>query len=322
MRLAVRHVTTYTYAVPRRRVLQSLRLNPSVFDGQRVVDWAITAPGAVLGAEFRDGAGDLTLTASHRRPVERIEIAVEGQVETQDLAGVLRGHRERVPPMVYFADRRVVRPDKALRDLARDAVKGLAEGATLDRAHALSAAVADAVAYRPGTSDAETTAAEALAQGSGVCQDHAHVLIAAAQVLSIPARYVAGYLHSGTGPAGGQVQVQAQGGDDDGQGQARQSQAQQGRSTDDAAGPAGDEPAVGGDEAGAEGASHAWAELHVEGLGWVGFDAANRCCPDARYIRLCSGFDADDAAPIRGLATAADGGAELDVSVDVAAIRP
>jgi transglutaminase-like putative cysteine protease len=40
----------------------------------------------------------------------------------------------------------------------------------------------------------------------------------------------------------------------------------------------------------------------LPGLGWVGFDPANACCPDERYIRLASGFDAQDAAPIRGIA--------------------
>ncbi len=63
-------------------------------------------------------------------------------------------------------------------------------------------------------------------------------------------------------------------------------------------------------------ASHAWAELHVPDLGWVGFDASNRCCPDDRYIRLGSGFDAQDAAPIRGV-VAGGAGETLDVHVKV-----
>ena len=65
-------------------------------------------------------------------------------------------------------------------------------------------------------------------------------------------------------------------------------------------------------------ASHAWAELHVPDLGWVGFDPANRCCPDERYIRVGSGLDAADAAPIRGISLGA-GRETMDISVTVAA---
>lgn len=46
--------------------------------------------------------------------------------------------------------------------------------------------------------------------------------------------------------------------------------------------------------------THAWAEAHVEGLGWVGFDPTHGRSPTADYVRLCAGLDAADAAPIRG----------------------
>ncbi|WP_366140468.1 transglutaminase family protein [uncultured Tateyamaria sp.] len=48
-------------------------------------------------------------------------------------------------------------------------------------------------------------------------------------------------------------------------------------------------------------ASHAWAEVHVPSLGWVGFDVSNGICPDARYIRVATGLDYRGAAPISGL---------------------
>ncbi|MCF3594012.1 transglutaminase family protein [Rhodobacteraceae bacterium LMO-12] len=48
-------------------------------------------------------------------------------------------------------------------------------------------------------------------------------------------------------------------------------------------------------------ASHAWAEVHVDGLGWVGFDVSNGVAPDERYARIAIGRDAHDAAPISGL---------------------
>ena len=37
-------------------------------------------------------------------------------------------------------------------------------------------------------------------------------------------------------------------------------------------------------------ASHAWAEVYLDGLGWVGFDVSNAISPDQRYIKLASGL--------------------------------
>ena len=48
-------------------------------------------------------------------------------------------------------------------------------------------------------------------------------------------------------------------------------------------------------------ASHAWAEAHVDGIGWVGFDAANGQSPDGRYIRLATGLDYREAMPSSGI---------------------
>ena len=67
----------------------------------------------------------------------------------------------------------------------------------------------------------------------------------------------------------------------------------------------------------AQQASHAWAEAHVEGLGWVGFDVSNRMCPDARYVRLAVGTDYRDAAPVTSL-TQGGGACDLAVSLEVA----
>ncbi|MGH1351995.1 MAG: transglutaminase family protein [Methyloligellaceae bacterium] len=63
-------------------------------------------------------------------------------------------------------------------------------------------------------------------------------------------------------------------------------------------------------------AHHAWAEVYVHNLGWVGFDVSNQLCPTENYVRLSCGLDASDAAPVRG---AFQGGEDesLDVSVEV-----
>lgn len=51
----------------------------------------------------------------------------------------------------------------------------------------------------------------------------------------------------------------------------------------------------------AQTASHAWAEAYVDGLGWVGFDAANDICPNEDYVRIACGLDYKDACPISGM---------------------
>ncbi|HBZ44123.1 MAG TPA: transglutaminase [Maritimibacter sp.] len=64
-------------------------------------------------------------------------------------------------------------------------------------------------------------------------------------------------------------------------------------------------------------ATHAWAEAHVDGLGWVGFDVSNGYSPDERYVRVATGLDYTEAAPVRGSRI---GGANesLDVQIQVA----
>lgn len=63
-------------------------------------------------------------------------------------------------------------------------------------------------------------------------------------------------------------------------------------------------------------AAHAWAEVCVEDLGWVGFDAANGVSPDDAYVRVAVGTDYREAAPLAGARTGG-GGERLDVAIRV-----
>jgi transglutaminase-like putative cysteine protease len=53
----------------------------------------------------------------------------------------------------------------------------------------------------------------------------------------------------------------------------------------------------------AQDAGHAWAEAHVDGLGWIGFDPANGVCVSDAYVRVAVGLDYLGAAPVRGAQT-------------------
>jgi transglutaminase-like putative cysteine protease len=50
------------------------------------------------------------------------------------------------------------------------------------------------ISYTSGATAVDTCAAQAFANGAGVCQDHTHAFLACARSLGIPARYVSGYL--------------------------------------------------------------------------------------------------------------------------------
>jgi transglutaminase-like putative cysteine protease len=63
-------------------------------------------------------------------------------------------------------------------------------------------------------------------------------------------------------------------------------------------------------------AAHAWAELHVEGYGWIGFDPAEGQCPTDAYVRVAIGLDHGQAAPVSGARTGG-GGESLAVNVRV-----
>jgi transglutaminase-like putative cysteine protease len=194
MLIEVRHTTTYAYDTVARYSIQSLRLTPPSFDGQHVVSWQLKAPGIEKGIHYRDGFGNIVHLATLSGPHDHIVVEASGVVETEERCGIARGLPDPAPLRVFLRETAKTAPDKALRDLARS----VGTRDTLDRLHALMRVVREKVAYEIGATHEHTSAAEALADGKGVCQDHAHVFITAARVLGVPSRYVNGYFLAGT----------------------------------------------------------------------------------------------------------------------------
>jgi transglutaminase-like putative cysteine protease len=193
MRLQVRHQTAYHYASLIHYAIQTLRLTPQPHDGLGVLRWRVRGEGRRALPSFVDGFGNLAHTHTVNHPHSSAAVFVEGEVETQPTDGVVRGAAEPLPPIFFLRPTALTSPDAALADFAAS-ITGASE---LDRLYGLMNAVRDRIDYRPGVTDAATPAAAALVASAGVCQDHAHVFIAAARLLGIPARYVGGYLWTG-----------------------------------------------------------------------------------------------------------------------------
>jgi transglutaminase-like putative cysteine protease len=64
----------------------------------------------------------------------------------------------------------------------------------LPLADAINDWVYQSMTYKYGVTGVRTTAAQALAFGSGVCQDYAHVMLAVSRACGLPSRYVSGHL--------------------------------------------------------------------------------------------------------------------------------
>jgi transglutaminase-like putative cysteine protease len=190
MRLNVRHVTTYAYDPPVERCALRLRLYPTAFDTQRVLSWAVSVNGRNVQPLLTNATADREAVWTSNETTNGVEIVATGEIETSDTAGVLRGLRDMVRPGIYLRSTPLTQADAKLKALGESAPGG----ATLKGLHALNEAVRDAVDYKSSVTSSGTTAAQALKLGAGVCQDHAHVFIAAARAIGIPARYVVGYL--------------------------------------------------------------------------------------------------------------------------------
>jgi transglutaminase-like putative cysteine protease len=198
MRIRVSHETLYRYAQPAKGVIQTLRMTPRNHGGQYVVDWRVDVSADCRLAAQEDAFGNLTHTFSADGPLESLRIAVEGEVETQDTHGVVRGAVEHFPPSLFLRSTPLTAPDEAIVAWARE-VREAAGADPLGLLHALLTRINREMAFDTDPTHAATTAAEAFALKRGVCQDLTHVFIAAARELGFPARYVGGYLHRADG---------------------------------------------------------------------------------------------------------------------------
>ena len=192
MRLFVRHCTTYRFDRPQKRLIQLARLTPCSSPGQTVLSWEIEVDRNANLRTACDGYGNTLTMLYVDGPVDEITIQVSGEVLTQDLAGVVGNAPEPLPPAAFLRETALTQPDDAIRALAREVRDAGSTG--LDQLHALVRVLGARVRYDTGDMDVTRSAAQALSQGQGVCQDFAHLFIAAARVLDVPTRYVSGHL--------------------------------------------------------------------------------------------------------------------------------
>lgn len=193
MRIRIRHETAYAYETPAKRAIEILRLTPRGHDGQFILDWRIDVDHDCRLDQSSDPFGNTVHSFTAEGPLSGLVIIAEGSVETNDTSGVLSGQIERFPATVFLRDTDLTVSDAAIRDFART-IAGTSGPRQLDLMHDLMAGIRKRLRFEVNATDTGTSATEAFRMNHGVCQDFAHIFVAAVRHLGIPARYVSGYL--------------------------------------------------------------------------------------------------------------------------------
>ncbi len=193
MKLAIAHETHYRFQKPATHSIQYLRLTPRVDPSQLVRSWRVTTPGKLRA--WTDGFGNFAHVSVQDGLHDEVPVVVQGEIETADTAGVLPPH-DGLPPLMFLRETRYTKVDKDIEAFSAPFVEQARDEGQVSALHGLMWALHSQVTYKAGQTSVHSTAAEALKHGYGVCQDHAHLMIACARVLGIPARYVSGYLYS------------------------------------------------------------------------------------------------------------------------------
>ncbi|HET6387117.1 MAG TPA: transglutaminase family protein [Armatimonadota bacterium] len=318
MKFQILHVTRYVYPSPVRASYNEVRIMPATDDRQicHSFELATTPAAKVLSYESVNGrVHHFDVRAAHT------ELKVEGLSQVITQPGTAEWLARARAPLTFYQDPTVQQryaeylqptPQVPLRsevdDFAATARQRLSndDGAPAGGAGpwerdvapagafllALTRTLQSELSYTRGATTVDTSLEQVLEHRSGVCQDFAHVMLAACRRQQIPARYVSGYLFTGDTEA-----IRAS--DETISPSASASFAASPAVTDEEA----PRESLGGWSGGpANGdAMHAWVECLLPCGQWQGFDPTNGVVVDESYVKAQAGLDYGEVSPFKGV---------------------
>lgn len=190
MRLHIEHNTTYRYSWPVLYSIQHVRLTPAQNAHQQVLDWKINTPARQHAAA--DHFGNVVTSFSVNQPHRELLVRSSGTVEIHaPIDGYQTETDTAVNPLVYASPTKLTQYNEEMK-----AFGSLVVDKHIPFTHrllSLAHAVADRVSYTKGSTSVADSAMQAFDNGQGVCQDHAHVMLACLRAHGMAARYVSGY---------------------------------------------------------------------------------------------------------------------------------
>lgn len=202
-RLRIQHRTGYRYASPVVSSFNEVRMTPMDDEGQVLIAHELRVEPRAAVLVYTDYWGARVESFDTHEPHAVLEVIATSTVDTSGVQQPPTGAsweaimddavRDRW--CEYLVTSSYV--DDARQDPSRaDLVEQLRRQATPgDAVRLCNEMVRDRISYASGSTDVSTTAGQAWAAGSGVCQDYTHAMLSLLRSAGIPARYVSGYLH-------------------------------------------------------------------------------------------------------------------------------
>ncbi|HEY1456399.1 MAG TPA: transglutaminase family protein [Candidatus Dormibacteraeota bacterium] len=194
MKLEVIHSTRYRYSAPIAETVMEVRLRPMDGNGQRCLEFDLELSSGLTPHSYVDGFGNHVHYFNLVRPHSRLHVLSRSVVETGMGADQDTGE-ELVQDFLRF--RSPVKNVEGVQELAsRHPIADLASADETERAlDELTMAISREFTYDRAVTNVYSAVDDVLALRAGVCQDFAHLFIAVARAMGVPARYVSGYIH-------------------------------------------------------------------------------------------------------------------------------
>jgi transglutaminase-like putative cysteine protease len=155
-----------------------------------VLDWQVQASAPLFSQ--RDGFGNTIHTCTFSGSTRESLVRAQGVVQTHDVPNIWE-YDDATHPLVYLRATPLTAPHARLHEFARSILPDKPQDDDVLR---LAQRILELVAYKKNATKVDTTALEAFDLRAGVCQDQAHVMLAACRSAGLPARYVSGYFYA------------------------------------------------------------------------------------------------------------------------------
>jgi transglutaminase-like putative cysteine protease len=264
------HVTDFIYDGPVTESYNEVRLRPMHDDNQSCLSFRLTTNPASPAFSYRDSLGNWVHQVNILPVHTRLRVQAESVVLTHDISTVtswmtldeLEKRSEELQEEFYD----MLAPSKYVPHLDElhlliAMAESRCDGTVAGFVQSAASMIHGRFKYVKGATHVNSSIADSLKLGAGVCQDFAHLLLGVLRKRGIPARYVSGYLvaHNKDNPVAKQEEV------------------------------------IGGQ------ASHAWAEAYLPDSDWMPLDPTLGKPVGMRHVRIAYGRDYSDVAPVRGV---------------------